>query len=40
MQIYIRKAGMDIRGSTEKLELHDPVAPAGKVLRLFDGSES
>ena len=39
MQIYIRKAGMDIRGATEKLELHDPVAPQGKLIKLFGGNE-
>lgn len=39
MQIYIRKAGMDIRGSTEGLDLHDPVSAPGKVLKLFGGSD-
>ncbi len=32
MMIYIRKAGVDIRGCTAKLDLHDPVAKAAKVL--------
>ena len=32
MMIYIRKAGVDIRGCTAKLDLHDPVAKTAKVL--------
>jgi hypothetical protein len=32
MMIYIRKAGVDIRGCTAKLDLHDPVAKAARVL--------
>jgi len=38
MMIYIRKAGIDIRGITHKLELHDPRKTSGKVLNFDRGS--
>lgn len=34
MQIYIRKAGVDIRGVTNTLELHDPMAKFGEIIQL------
>ena len=34
MGIYIRKAGITIKGITDKLELHDPLKEAGQVLEL------
>jgi hypothetical protein len=33
MMIYIRKAGVDIKGCTNVLDLHDPSAEIGKVLQ-------
>jgi integrase len=39
---YIRKAGVDIKGITDKFELHDPLEKRGAVLSLFkvsDGGE-
>jgi integrase len=32
MQIYIRKAGVDIKGITDKLNLHDPAMKSGEVI--------
>ena len=32
MMIYMRKAGVDIRGITDGLDLHNPVREAAKVL--------
>lgn len=32
MQIYIRKAGVDIKGITDALDLHNPVEIKGKVM--------
>jgi integrase len=34
MMIYIRKAGVDIKGITDSLEIHDPSSERGKVLQL------
>ncbi len=34
MMIYIRKAGIDIRGGTDVLKLHDPSEVRGEVLNL------
>ena len=36
MMIYARKAGVDIRGSTDCLNLHGPEGESGKVLRLAE----
>lgn len=39
MMIYVRKAGVDIRGMSDCLnDLHDPHSPRGKVLQLLPGS--
>lgn len=38
MMIYARKAGVDIKGATDCLELHNPSAEAGKVLKFTGGS--
>jgi integrase len=38
MMIYARKAGVDIKGATDCLELHNPSAEAGKVLKFSGGS--
>jgi len=32
MMIYVRKAGINIRGITDNLQLHDPNRQAGQVL--------
>jgi len=32
MMIYIRKAGVDIKGETDLLRLHNPSLEAAKVL--------
>lgn len=34
MMIYARKAGVDIKGITDCLDLHNPSAEAGKVVNL------
>ncbi len=34
MMIYTRAAGIDIKGATDVLELHDPLAKMGQVLKL------
>jgi integrase len=34
MMIYIRKAGIDIKGITDDLQLHDPSQNAGQVIQL------
>jgi integrase len=34
MMIYVRKAGINIRGITDRLDLHDPHYTVGKVLHL------
>ena len=39
MMIYTRKAGIDIRGITDCLNLHDPTQERGQVLD-FVGSRS
>jgi integrase len=36
MMIYIRKAGIDVRGGTDVLKLHDPEEQFGQVLKLAD----
>lgn len=36
MMIYVRKAGVDIKGMTDGFEIHDPVKPQGKMIKLFD----
>lgn len=33
MQIYVRKAGVDIKGIADSLDLHDPVATKAEVLQ-------
>lgn len=33
MMIYVRKAGVDIRGMSDCLDLHDPCSKEGKVIR-------
>ena len=40
MMIYIRKAGIDIRGGTDVLKLHDAVERHGELLKLSIGSHS
>ena len=37
MMIYMRKAGIDIKGITEGFALHDPVVREGVVIRITDG---
>jgi hypothetical protein len=32
IMVYIRKAGVDIRGCSQKLDLHDPSHRGSKVL--------
>jgi len=34
MQIYVRKAGVDIKGSTDNLELHSPSVEKASVLQI------
>jgi hypothetical protein len=34
MQKYIRQAGVNIKGITDGLELHDPLAQSGNVLEI------
>lgn len=36
---YVRKAGVDIQGSTDCLELHDPQIKGGKVLKFDSGCD-
>jgi len=38
MMIYTRKAGVDIRGATDCLNLHNPSIESGKVLKFTSGS--
>ncbi len=38
MQIYIRKAGVNIKGITDGLDLHDPSFNEGKVLSIIGGT--
>ncbi len=38
MQIYIRKAGVNIKGITDGLDLHDPSLTEGKVLSIVGGT--
>jgi integrase len=40
MMVYIRKAGIDIRGGTDVLNLHDPLEKGGQLLNFFSGSQS
>lgn len=40
MMIYARKAGVDIRGATDCLDLHSHSAQGAKVLKMEVGSES
>lgn len=35
MMIYIRMAGVDIKGMTDKLRLHDPAKVEAKVLKFL-----
>lgn len=35
MMIYMRKAGISIRGMTDDLRLHDPEKTDGKVFSLY-----
>lgn len=39
MMIYIRKAGVDIKGITDDLEIHDPSTERGKLIQLGCRSE-
>lgn len=39
MMIYMRKAGVEIRGITDDLRLHNPSRDAAKVFRIGGGSE-
>jgi len=36
MMIYVRKAGIDIAGMTDSLDLHDPSQKTGQVIRIHD----
>jgi len=38
MQIYIRKVGVNIKGITDGLDLHDPSFNEGKVLSIIGGT--
>lgn len=40
LMVYLRKAGISIKGITACLNLHDPRAETGKVLKLENGSKS
>ncbi len=40
MVIYMRKAGVDIDGATDVLNLHDPSLEPGKVLQFGIRSDS
>jgi hypothetical protein len=33
MQIYVRKAGVDVKGIADSLNLHDPIATKAEVLQ-------
>ncbi|QDK44612.1 site-specific integrase [Bdellovibrio sp. ZAP7] len=35
MMIYMRKAGISIKGMTDNLHLHDPETPVGEVISIF-----
>lgn len=39
MVIYLRKAGVDVRGATDALRLHDPVREVGKLLHFGPGNK-
>jgi hypothetical protein len=39
MQIYIRKAGVNIKGITNNLDLHDPFNTDAKVIKMTKGSD-
>jgi integrase len=34
MMVYMRKAGVDVRGATNVLDLHDPVSQSAAILPL------
>lgn len=36
MQIYMRKAGISIKGMTDGLNLHDPNTKESKVINMFE----
>ena len=40
MMVYMRKAGLDIKGITDGLDLHTPGREAGKVLNFSQSSEA
>ena len=42
MMYYVRLAGVDIRGMSDVLELHDPEQPRGQIVNLrrtVDGNQ-
>lgn len=39
MMIYVRKAGVDIRGMTDRLDLHNPALDGGQVRSLREASQ-
>ena len=34
MMIYVRKAGVDLKGATDVLDLHDPITKSAAILPL------